>query len=850
MRNNIKFHSFYVKPKIPSKLEPLMELSQNVWSTWDTDAYRLFSRIDPNLYRKCNHNPVKLLQTVPMERLETLAQEKGFLYEMQSVYENFKNYLDFSGYYIDKDGKRQEFEKDFQIAYFSMEYGLHESLPIYSGGLGVLSGDHMKAASDLGLPLIGFGLLYRYGYFFQSINLDGIQQEIYEENEWYSKPVQKLKDEQGNDLIIKIKLAGDEVLLKAWLIYVGKIPLYLLDTDLHHNSEKYRRVTDYLYDANKDMRIMQEIILAFGALALIKKLGIKPSVYHLNEGHSAFLITKRLGDLINNDGFSIDQAIEIIRNSTVFTTHTPVPAGNEKFHLDLIEKYLSGDIKSTGLEFARFCEFGSVPGETEFSLSALAIRFSNYINGVSKLHSKVSKKMWHPLYPDLYEDEMPIRAITNGVHIQSWLSRRMIRIFDRYIGDDYRHKAGDPSIWENISSIPENEIWEAHQARKEQMISFIRSRLKETLLHKGSSDSITKINSILNLDHLTIGFARRFASYKRAILILQDKDRLLKLLKNPQKPLQFVFAGKAHPADNIGKAMIKEIIDFARENKVEDKFVFIENFDMNIARHLVQGVDIWLNNPNKPQEASGTSGMKAGMNGALNLSILDGWWPECYQPTNGWVINSFDSTSDQTIRDKLESNEIYDLLENEIIPLYYDHDPNGLPLSWIYKMKNSIQDVAKGFNIHRMLKEYIQESYLKGFQKMKELSKNNYENLTIILDKKMAVEKYWDKVKIKEFKFNIKDNAVIHSGDIVEVNVEVNIDGAPDDLFVVELFYKMNEDQYEVIPLNLIERNQNIAIFKGSLEIKKSGEQNLNLRIKPASCCCKEFYDHIKWYYQ
>ncbi len=850
MKEIIKFRNFYVKPKLPSNLEPLSELSQNLWSTWDPEAYRLFSRIDPILFRKFNHNPVKLLQNIPDKRLEELSQEKGFLYEMKSVYKKFKSYLDFTGYYMDDNGKRQEFDNKFQVAYFCMEFGLHESLPIYSGGLGILSGDHLKAASDLGLPLIGFGLLYRLGYFFQKINFDGMQEEIYEENEWYSKPIIKLKDNNGKDLTIKIKIRGENLYIKAWQINVGKIPLYLLDTNLEVNKPHHRKITDYLYDADRDTRILQEIVLAFGSLELMKKLKIEPTLYHLNEGHSAFLIIKRLNNLINKKNFCFEEAVEIIRASTVFTTHTPVPAGNEKFNNKLVQHYLVNEFKALNMDFTEFSKYATVEGDENFSLSALAIRFSCYINGVSRLHSKISKQMWHSIYPELYEDEMPIKAITNGVHIQSWLSRSITRLFDRYIGVDYQHKAEDKSIWQNVMSIPDNEVWEAHQARKEQMITFIRKRLKASLLHKGSSDSITKLSNVLNLDYLIVGFARRFASYKRANLILHDKERLLKLIKNEKKPVQFLFAGKAHPADEKGKSMIKEIIDFARENQIEDSFVFVENYDMNIARHLVQGVDVWLNNPIKPMEASGTSGMKAGMNGVLNLSILDGWWSECYNVQNGWKLNSGENIANSEIRDRLEANEIYDLLENEIIPLYYDQDQNGLPMDWIEKMKYSIYDVGKGFNIHRMLREYINEFYLPGAENVKQLADNNFQNLHEIMNIKNQVKNLWDKIKIIDFQVNIYEKKIVNSGEQLIFKAKVDINDSPEDLVQVEVFYKLNETNYQVIPLEFQHKeSDNIAIYEGIHTITGAGKQGFNVRIRPRACFSKTFYNHIKWFY-
>ena len=848
MKNNIKFHNYYIKPKVPGKLEQLQEMAQNVWSTWDTEAYQLFSRIDPTLFREFNHNPVKLLQMIPESRLEKLAQEKGFLYEMRSVYKKFKHYLSFTGHYFDDEGKKHDFAKDFTIAYFSMEYGLHESLPIYSGGLGILSGDHLKAASDLGLPLIGFGLLYRNGYFSQSINLDGMQEEIYEENEWYSKPIRIIKDENNNDLTLRINLRGEDIYMKVWCIDVGKIPLYLLDTNLEINKPHYRKITDYLYDADKDTRILQEIILAFGSLELIDRLEINPSVYHMNEGLSAFLILRRLRKYINEDNFSFEEASDLIRTSSVFTTHTPVPAGNEKFDVKLVHHYLEDEVNALHMDFDSFLPLAQVQGEDLFSLPALAIRFSHYINGVSKLHSEVSQQMWHSIYPDLHEKEMPIDSITNGVHVQSWISRRMTRLFDRYMGSDYRHKAEDPEIWENILSIPDNEVWEAHQARKSQMITFVRNRLKKSIMHKGSSDSLSKFNSMLDRDKLIIGFARRYATYKRGTLILQDKERLLKLLRNERQPVQFIFAGKAHPADDKGKAMIKELIDFARENNVEDRFVFIENYDINIARHIVQGVDVWLNNPIKPNEASGTSGMKAGMNGVLNFSILDGWWPECFNGSNGLSIDTGEEVENPTLRDKLEANEIYDILENDILPLYYDKDQNGLSNGWVKKMKNSIYDVGKGFNLHRMLRDYIDKFYLPEHDLIKQLASDDFSKLHEIQNVKTEIEDSWHKIKPLDYHFNTPENRVVNSGDTLVCEARIEINGAKMDLFDVEIFRIDDFDQIKTQTLKLQKEENNIAFYKGSFKLNGTGKLGFNIRIKPKGLCCKAFNNKINWF--
>ena len=847
MKDNIKFKDFYVKPELPESLIPLLKLAGNLWSTWDHDAFRLFNRIDPILYRAYDHNPQKLLQEIDSERWDELASNQGFMDEMSSVFRKFAAYLEYEGFYIDNNDTKQQFDPKFSIAYFSMEYGLHEALPIYSGGLGVLSGDHLKAASDLSIPLIGFGLLYHFGYFNQKIKLDGMQEEVYNENEWYSKPIEKVQDENGKDLILNLELRGEQIYLKAWLIKVGKVSLYLLDSDLAENTPQYRNITDHLYISDRQKRILQEIILAFGGLKLIEALNLKPCVYHLNEGHSAFLIIKRLRNLIREQGLSFDEATNIIRASTVFTTHTPVPAGNEEFEIQLVKYYLENEITACGISFDQFVTYARIKGNHNFSMSVLAIRFSKYVNAVSKLHSLVSREIWHPIYPQLYEDEFPVQAITNGVHVQTWLNRQMARLFDRYLGSDHLHNAVNKKVWKNIQTIPNNEIWEAHQQRKEQLISFVRRRLQRTLVYCGSSAE--RANSVLNPNHLLIGFARRFATYKRGTLILKDKERLLKILVNERRPVQFIFAGKAHPADENGKAAIKAIIDFARESNLEHRFVFLENYDINVARHLVQGVDVWLNTPIKLNEASGTSGMKAGMNGALNLSVLDGWWPECYSPANGWAISAGESVADPEVRDTLEANEIYDLLENVITKLYYDQDRNGLPISWIEMMKHSIYAVGHGFNMHRVLRDYLNMFYLPGAQNINTLSENDFEMLHKLKEIQDKIKTYWDKVSYKKVDINLLHEEQIKSNFELKIYAEIEIDGAPEGLFRVEAFYRTSDNKWQLVPLNFIERKGSLDVFEVTLKVTGTGKQNLNLRIRPQECCFNNFEEYIKWYY-
>jgi len=538
--------------------------------------------------------------------------------------------------------------------------------------------------------------------------------------------------------------------------------------------------------------------------------------------------------------------------TTVFTTHTPVPAGNEKFDMSLIRKYLSDKIGRIGMSVDDFSRFAMIENDNNFFMPALAIRFSSFINGVSILHSRVSKEMWHSIYPNLYEDEMPIRAITNGVHLQTWLSRQLTRLFDRYIGPDYLHMAEKKSVWQNIMNIPDHEIWEAHQRRKEQMISFIREKIAVSVAHHGTAYSLQKpINTILNPNFLTVGFARRYATYKRGTLILSDPERLLTLIRDHERPIQFVFSGKAHPADEKGKTMIKEILDFARKNQIEDRFVFVENYDIDVAKHLVQGVDVWLNNPIRPQEASGTSGMKAGVNGALNLSVLDGWWPECYEKYNGWAVTSGEDVEDPLTRDKLESNEIYDLLENTVRKIYYDRDENGLPNEWVRRMKQSMHDVGLGFNIHRMLRNYIDEFYIPGEKIYEMISENNYEKMREILARGKKIGAHWDKISFIDYETELNDNEIIDSDQEINVRVNVYLDEAEESLFQVELFYRMNTAAHEVFPLHFVRRRENnIAEYIGTFKIIGAGNQEINFRIRPVTCNnCKEYHEYVKWFF-
>ncbi len=836
------FRNIFVYPKYPEKLKRLFALAYNLWSLWDNDAIRIFYRIDPALFRDLGKNPVKFLHSLTKERMDQLAHDEGFLYELDKIWDKFTAY-------VEHKSNQTGLGKNDMIAYFTMEYGLHLT-PNYAGGLGILAGDILKGASDMSIPMIGVSLFYKYGYFRQRLNINGEQEEIYDENNIYYLPVKEEKSPQGEPAYVTINILNTPVRVKLWRINVGKVKLILLDTDLEENPPVFRTITDYLYVADRDKRIMQEIILGLGGMRALEAIGVHPQVYHLNEGHSAFLILERLKKLINEQNYSIEEAYTLIKSSTVFTTHTPIEAGNENFNADMVKKYLEKDIKSLGMSAEQFLEFGFLHDKKTFWLPALAIRFSQYINGVSRIHSHVSKRMWKDLFPQKMILEIPIVNITNGVHY-SWLSNEMRYLFDSYLGPGYIYSGDNEEIWEKILDIPSGEVWDAHLKRKGEMIAYIHKVMMANYVEKGfSPDRIKKAQELLKNNHLTIAFARRFAMYKRPTLILKDKERLRKILTNPDKPVQIIFAGKAHPADIAGKSMIKEIIDFAREYDVEDRVIFIENYDREIAAHLVQGVDVWLNNPVKPNEASGTSGMKAGINGVLNLSVLDGWWPECYNKKNGWAITAGEIYENADMRDLAETKQVYELLEKSITDLYYERDDRNIPQDWIKLMKESIYSVIKQFNINRMISEYCKKFYQPSVKNSSAYLQDNKKLLGETVDNFNKIKEVWDKVFIKDVFSDFDRREILLTGETIHYECYVFLDGADSSLFDVELFYLIDKEKtFKIVPLRFVEKYQDkTARFEGSLKLESSGKQGVNVRLVPSDKRIQMLYpDLIKW---
>jgi len=753
--------------------------------------------MDRDLWEKIYHNPIKLLGMMSQDKLEELARDESFTSHMDRVInEEFARYLKMDTWF--KSAYPREASDNFLVAYFSAEFGLHESLPIYAGGLGILSGDHLKSAGDMGIPLVGVGLLYRYGYFHQYLNVDGWQQEEMIENHFTKMPVKRIMGSDGKQVKISIELPQGHAGAQLWEVGVGRSRLILLDTDYDGNPDYARRITYELYGGDMEMRIMQEILLGIGGVRALAALGLKPTVYHMNEGHSAFLTIERVIKAME-EGLNFDEAKELVTSSSVFTTHTPVPAGNDVFPSELVEKYLAPYIRRLKISKDQFLSLGRVNPDDQkegFSMPVLALRLSAFANGVSRLHGAVSRKMWQNLWPGLNRSDIPITHITNGIHANTWISYEMASLFDRYVGSVWKDEPANMKIWERVSEIPDAEIWRSHERRRERLVEFVRGRLKKQLARRGaSSKEISSADEVLDPEALTIGFARRFATYKRATLIFRDIERLKKIFNKKDMPVQMIIAGKAHPKDIAGKELIKEIIHIARDPELRNKIVFIEDYDMNVAHYMVQGVDVWLNNPRRPLEASGTSGMKAAVNGVLNLSVLDGWWCEGYDGMNGWAIGHGEdyAPEDENLQDDVESKAIYDLLEGEIIPLFYERGHGGLPRGWVKKMKDSMRSICPIFNTNRMLKDYTDKFYINCHLDYIELSSENYKNLKSRVHWLNTLKESKDKIRIVSVEDTISsDGEELKIGDSFEVKVRVAfVDGCrvkPDDIRIEVLW--------------------------------------------------------------
>jgi len=693
--------------------ERLWTLARNLWWSWDHDSTSLFRDLDPEGWQRLNHNPVALLGGMPLDRIERRAGEFALHSRINYAYRRQREYLEGGRTW---GARHAGVLRPRPVAYFSAEFGLHESIPVYSGGLGILAGDHIKSASDLDIPLVGVGLFYDQGYFRQRLDSHGWQQEEYIQTDILHLPMEPAIGANGEAVMVQIETRSGLIRAKVWRMEVGRCELLLLDSDVEGNAPEDRELTARLYGGDGHIRIRQELLLGVGGFRALKAMGITPGVLHLNEGHSGFAALEAISNRIKEEGLSFDEALSRVSREVVFTTHTPLPAGHDRFNEGLIEEHLGLLREALGLSLERLMGLGrmnAANGSEEFCMTVLALKLSRRANAVSALHGEVTRAMWTGLYPGKAEDEIPIGHITNGVHVPSWLAPQMFRLYDRHLGVGWHERSSQPRIWEGIENVDDGELWETHLSLKSRLLEFVRQRSMEEAERRGEPmETLQRLAQVLTLDALTVGFARRFATYKRANLMLADIERLASMVNDPKRPVQFVFAGKAHPHDDPGKRVLQEIAELVRDSRFADRFVFVEDYDMNVGRHFVQGVDVWLNNPRRPLEASGTSGQKVVLNGGLNLSVLDGWWAEAYDGLNGFAIGTGRTHSDVNLHDARDREDLYRTLQEEVIPLYYQRDRDGLPRGWIKRMKRTIRTLGWRFSADRMVMDYTQKCYV------------------------------------------------------------------------------------------------------------------------------------------
>jgi starch phosphorylase len=792
-------HTFSVVPSLPLILEPLRKIAYNLLWSWNQEAVELFRRLDSDLWESSGHNPVQMLGSVDQKRLEAAAANEAFVAHLGRVADDLDEYVRHETSWC---LRTHPDVGDCVVAYFSAEFGLTECLSIFAGGLGILAGDHLKSASDLGVPLVGVGLLYQQGYFRQNLNEAGWQQESYQDNDFHNLPLVPVLMPDGSPRTISVQFPGRDVAARVWRVDVGRVPLFLLDTNIPENPRpEDRDITDQLYGGDNEMRLKQEILLGIGGYRALEAMGIRPGVYHMNEGHSAFLSLEHTRRLMEAEQLTFSEARQLSACGAVFTGHTPVIAGHDAFPADLMDRYFSSYMARLGLGRAEFLGLGRVnPSDQseQFCMTVLALRMSSFRNGVSKLHGKVARKMWRGLWPGVPEDEIPISHITNGVHFRSWISQEMNLLYNRYLGPDWREEPTDGTVWKRAESIPAEELWRSHERRRERLVSFSRERLAKQLERRGAPQSeIDAAEEALDPDALTIGFARRFATYKRATLLLRNPERLEKILNNPGRPVQVIFAGKAHPRDDAGKEFIRQIVSLARWKEFRRRIVFLDEYDMSVSRYLVQGCDVWLNTPLRPMEASGTSGMKAAANGGLNLSTLDGWWDEAWRESDsrliGWAIGRGESYPNRDVQDQLEADALYELLERDIVPAFYERGADRVPRRWIERMKASLGTLCHNFNTHRMVREYTECYYLPAHERFEALATGNAARARALAAWIERVRSAWPEVRV----VSVENHSPISLpvGKPVQAQVRVHLGSlAPDDVSVELYQGRLNAD--------------------------------------------------------
>ncbi|MRR05622.1 MAG: glycosyltransferase family 1 protein [Deltaproteobacteria bacterium] len=832
-----KLHRYTIVPSLPQELSGLHTIAYNLWWTWEPQAIELFRRVDLELWRSTRHNPVKMLGSLQQSRLEELLADDGFMAHLHRVEEMLREYMEGKTWY----DKARKAAAPLRIAYFSMEFGLHESIPIYSGGLGVLSGDHLKSASDLGIPLLGVGLLYRHGYFRQYLNIEGWQQEIYPENDFYNMPLRLERDSDGNPRTISLKIGDHAVKARIWKVQVGRVPLFLLDTSLEENTWEDRKITSQLYGGNQEMRIKQEVLLGIGGLRALKMLEIEPEVCHMNEGHAAFLALERIRVLMKEENLNFNEARELAIAGTVFTTHTPVEAGIDHFEPELVVSHLEQYYQELGLSREEFLSLGRQNPKNQnetFCMAVLALRLAGHYNGVSELHGQVSRKMWKNIWQDLPEEQLPLTHITNGVHTRTWLSEEMAGLLIRYFGTRWLDDPSDYDVWKKIHLIPDAELWRTHERCRERLVTFARKRIKEHLRHVGSTTKELVIaDEILDPEILTIGFARRFATYKRGTLLLRDLDRLDRILNNPTRPVQIVFAGKAHPADFEGKELIRQIQQVSLEERFRHRIAFIEDYDLAVARRMVQGVDVWLNTPRRPLEASGTSGMKVAFNGGLNMSVLDGWWPEGYRGNNGWAIGKGEVYEDLEYQNEIESRAIYDLLEKEVVPLFYDRGTNGIPRGWLACMKASIETLCPVFSTERMVQEYTDRFYLPSFEQWKNFYDGEQALARDFALWKEKMQGLWHMVRVEGIEASTSGEIPVKSR--IQVQARIGVGEIPLEELSVKAYFGILNAQDHIVDgklasLHPVEQlGADLHRYSGEIECDVCGRQAFVIQVMP-----------------
>jgi starch phosphorylase len=830
------FQTYNVTPTLPAALEPLREMSFNLWWTWEPSARSLFRHLDPDLWNRTNHNPVRMLQLSRQSRLEEVSQDKAFLRELKEVYDAFKKYLEPKDTY-GKTGAGSAIKKP--VAYFSAEFGFHESIPNYSGGLGILAGDHCKSASDLDLNFVAMGLLYRHGYFKQQIDKEGLQGAISLNQNFHHLPIREMRQGDEN-LLISVRILDREVFAKVWQLQVGRVNLYLLDTDIPKNNAEDRLITAELYGGDLEMRMRQEIVLGIGGVKALIALGIDAAVFHMNEGHSAFLALERIRLNVVENKLDFYSALQVVAAANIFTTHTPVPAGNDSFAREMMRKYFGGFAKDLQISFDELFRFGqsSVNPADAFSMTILALRMSRHANGVSKLHGEVSRSLWKDVWDGVPAHEVPITSITNGVHTKTWMAPEFSALYRKHLGDWEEHLT-EPDFWRGVIDIPDTQLWETHQKLKVRLVEFVRERVRTRRERLGESpEFIRKVNRILDPEILTIGFARRFVTYKRGALLFGDKERLQRLLNDTTRPVQFIFAGKAHPRDEGGKGLIQEVYKFSREAGFENRIVFLEDYDSYIARRLVQGVDLWLNHPLRPSEASGTSGMKCAPNAGINLSVLDGWWREGFNGNNGWAIGAEVDHGTVEFQNEVDASSLYQLLENQIVPLYYAKPDGKLPLAWLQLMRESIRSITPVFNTHRMVKEYAERLYIPAAQSHEDFSRESCAAATQLSQWKAKMRKEWPQVRIYDVQVSNQDRQNIPVGESLQLSARVHLGPVDPKHVRVEAYHGESENGGIKNPnvAVLSESGQNgdgSYIYQGSVPASESGAYGFSVRVVP-----------------